>query len=224
LNFSRATELVHNTAMLRLLFCGLALLVASLSWAQNESSGRATYSWVDEKGMTHYGDSVPPQYAKTERLVRNRQGVAVARLEAEKTIAQIAEERRQRELVEQEQQRDRFLLTTYTSVRDIEQLREARLEQIADQRRSTEGYVDMLANRLEDLQLQAQAFRPYSEAPNARRMPDRLAEELVRTINEMRAQRTMLDTRRVEEEDLRAKFQSDIDRYRTLRSGLAETR
>jgi hypothetical protein len=224
LNFSRATKLVHNTAMLRLLFCGLALLVASLSWAANEGSGRATYSWVDEKGVTHFGDSVPPQYAKTERQVRNRQGVAVARLDAEKTTAQIAEERRQRELIEQEEQRDKFLLTTYTSVRDIEQLRDARLDQIADQRRSTEGYLELLNNRLEDLQMQAQAFRPYNETPSARRMPDRLAEELVRTINEMRAQRTILETRRVEEENLRAKFQSDIDRYRRLRSGSAEPR
>jgi hypothetical protein len=48
-------------------------------------------------------------------------------------------------------------------------------------------------------------------------MPDQLAEDLVRTINEMRRQETSIRERMTEEAALRAKFQSDIDRFRTLR-------
>jgi hypothetical protein len=49
-------------------------------------------------------------------------------------------------------------------------------------------------------------------------MPDKLAEDLVRTLNEVRRQRQALDDRRDEETALRARFQSDIDRFRLLRS------
>jgi hypothetical protein len=55
-------------------------------------------------------------------------------------------------------------------------------------------------------------------------MPDQLAEELVRTINEVRRQRTGLEERRAEETALRSQFQTDIDRFRQIRSGSAEPR
>ena len=42
-------------------------------------------------------------------------------------------------------------------------------------------------------------FKPYSSEPDARRMPDDLAEELVHTLNESRTQRNALDAKRHEE-------------------------
>ncbi len=211
--------------MSRLLFSAVFMFAALAAGAADRAGDkRVLYSWVDEKGITQYGDAVPPQYAKTERVVRNSQGIAVGRLEAQKTPEQLAAAQRQSELNASVEQRDRFLLTTYTSTRDIEALRDTRLEQIADQRRSTEEFVELLAARLDALQDEALAYRPYNPSNNARRMPDRLAEDLVRTLNEMRTQRSMLASRQQEEEQLRAQFQSDIDRYRELRGGSARPR
>jgi len=48
-------------------------------------------------------------------------------------------------------------------------------------------------------------------------MPDDLAEDLMRTINEMRSQRTALAAKDAEENALRSQFQADIDRFRELR-------
>ena len=59
-------------------------------------------------------------------------------------------------------------------------------------------------------------FKPYSSEPNARRMPDELAEELVRTSNEARNQRNALDAKRAEEADIRVQFEADIQRFREL--------
>ena len=59
-------------------------------------------------------------------------------------------------------------------------------------------------------------FKPYSSEPNARRMPDELAEELVRTANEARNQRNALDAKRAEEADIRVQFEADIQRFREL--------
>jgi hypothetical protein len=59
-------------------------------------------------------------------------------------------------------------------------------------------------------------FRPYSAKAAARPMPDDLAEDLVRTLNEMKTQTGALARESDEETQLRAQFQADIDRYREL--------
>ena len=72
-------------------------------------------------------------------------------------------------------QHDSFLVTTYTSVKDIEALRDVRLDQLKGQRLAAEQYVDNLHSRLTALQTRAMLFKPYSSRPEARRMPDDLA-------------------------------------------------
>ena len=71
-------------------------------------------------------------------------------------------------------------------------------------------------SRLAALRTRANNFRPYSASPTARRLPDALAEEIIQTLNEARSQREILAARQKEQKELRATFQSDIDRYRAL--------
>jgi hypothetical protein len=47
-------------------------------------------------------------------------------------------------------------------------------------------------------------------------MPDDLAENLVRTVNELHVQSSSLTAKSAEEAALRLQFQSDIERYREL--------
>jgi hypothetical protein len=183
---------------------------------KDSSAGKSTYKWVDERGVTHYGDRVPPEYAKRERAVLNRQGVEVRRLHAEMTPEQrAAEEVRQRALADRKQ-RDQFLLTTYTSVGDIEALRDQRVGEIASQRQAAEQYASTLNERLVGLQARAQLFAPYSTAGSARPMPDDLTEDLVRTLNELRTQRNVILSKEAEHDAVHAEFQADIERYREL--------
>ena len=208
---------------MRRLLIAVAVLVCPLAQAEGTHSAGA-YKWVDEKGMTHYGDRIPPEYAKRERAVLNSQGVEVRRMEAQRTPEQVAEDQRKAQLQQQQHQHDTFLLTTYQSARDIEQLRDARLQQLGDQRRSTEAYIESLNGRLSVLQTRASAFRPYSTNPNARQMPDDMAEDLVRTMNEVRVQRSGLAQKRKEEDAMRALFDADVARYKLLKLPVASTR
>jgi hypothetical protein len=206
---------------------GIALMLTGIAQAQNSSksgSGSVTYRWVDEKGVVHYGDSVPPQYAQQERTILNKEGVPVGRLAAPKTAAELATEEQERQETSRKKQRDTFLLTTYTSVKDIEQLRDARLDQLKGQRLAAEQYIAGLQDRLLALQERALRFKPYNQADTARRMPDDLAEDLVRTLNEVRAQQNVLKNKDTEEAALRTQFQLDIDRYNELRTPRTATR
>src|SRR6266481_1945535 len=178
--------------------------------------GGVAYRWVDEHGVVHYGDSIPPQYVEKERAVLNSQGVVISHTEAQKTPEQLAADARTQQELTKRRQHDSFLVTTYTSVKDIEALRDVRLDQLKGQRAAAEQYTESLRTRLATLQTRALSFQPYSSRPDARRMPDDLAENLVRTVNELNAQGHELAVKTQEETTLRAQFQADIERYRAL--------
>jgi hypothetical protein len=210
---------------LRLVAAGYALACVTLTAAAaNDSKGPVVYRWVDEHGVVHYGDRVPPQYAQREASVLNSQGVEVGRLSAEKTSEQLDAANHEQEELRKQRQHDDFLLATYTSVADIEQLRDERLQQLKGQRVSAEQYLAGLHERLLALQARAMLFKPYSAADQAQRMPDDLAEQLVRTLNEIRTQRTALAAKDRQESAVRAQFQADIDRYRELHAASTAAR
>jgi len=181
----------------------------------------AAYKWVDDQGVVHYGDSIPPQYAQKESTLLNKQGVPIGHKEGSKSAAEQAAAADAEQQAARQKQRDGFLLATYTSVKDIEQLRDERLLQIKGQRVASEQYVASLSERLTTLQARAQNFKPYSTRPDAHRMPDDLAEQMVHTLNDIRAQKAALNTSLDEEAKTQAQFQSDIDRYKELRAAQA---
>jgi hypothetical protein len=200
----------------------LGLMLVSAGLASFGASADTTkvgsvYRWVDDQGVVHYGDSVPPQYAEKEQQLLNKQGVEVSRTAAQKSPEQLALEAKQHEEMLKQQQHDNFLVTTYTSVKDIESLRDVRLDQLQGQRVATEQYVDNLHSRLVALQVRAKLFRPYSSRSDAHRLPDDLAEDLVHTINELQAQSNALLAKNEEVSAMKAQFQTDIERYRQLR-------
>ena len=181
-----------------------------------KSTGKTTFRWVDEQGVVHYSDEVPAPAAGKDRTIMNAQGVPVRHLDAQKSQDQLAAEARERNEVIKQKQHDTFLMTTYTSVKDIEALRDSRLEQLNTQRGAGLQYIETLKSRLGSLQTRALAYRPYSANPGARSMPDDLAENLVHTVSEMNTQTSALARETEEEATLRAQFQADIDRYKEL--------
>jgi hypothetical protein len=201
------------------LLLSMALLATSAHAAPAPGSaknGGVAYKWVDEQGVVHYGDNIPPQYAQQDRAVMNSQGVEVSHIAAALTAEQAAAEARKKAEALKQRQHDSFLVTTYTSVADIEALRDVRLDQLQGQRAAAESYVESLRSRLGALQTRALTFQPYSATAGARRMPDDLAENLVRTVSEMRQQAGALAAKGDEEKTLRAQFDADIQRYREL--------
>ncbi len=196
------------------LICGTLLVSSAL--AAPDPKGGIAYKWVDEQGVTHYGDHVPPQYSQQQRSLLNNQGVEVSHVDAALSPEQAAAAARKKAELLRQRQHDSFLVSTYTSVADIEALRDVRLDQLQGQRQATEQYVESLRSRLGALQARALGFAPYNSNADARRMPDDLAENLVRTLNEMRQQTAALTAKGDEEKTLRAQFDADIQRYREL--------
>lgn len=207
----------------QLLILATVLLAAAVHAAQKpahgggqDKTGGQTYKWINEKGEVQYGDAVPAEYAQSERVILNKQGVEVGRVDSRRNAQQAAEQARAQQEAERKRQHDQFLMTTYTSARDIERLRDERLDQIDGQIKAAQAYIETLDGRLTALQERAMRFRPYNEKTDAPRMPDDLVEDLVRTANETRDQRRSLDTRRKDQVDVRAQFDNDIARFKEL--------
>ena len=126
------------------------------------SKGGIAYRWVDEQGVVHYGDNIPPQYAQQDRAVLNRDGLEVGHLEAAKSPEQAAADGAgAKPMHSSSASTTASCVSTYTSVKDIEALRDVRLDQLQGQRAAAEQYVESLRSRLGTLQVRAVSFQPY---------------------------------------------------------------
>src|ERR1700688_3402496 len=185
--------------------CALGLLAFAMV-AAGTDTGRTIYKWVDEHGVTHYGDHIPPEYAAQEQQVINGQGVEISRLEAQKTPEQLAAEDQKKIETKQGRDRDRNLLNTYASVQEIERLRDQRMTLVSDQIKVTSQFLEVLNGKLKKLRAGSLRFKPYSSDPNAPAMPDQFAEDLVRVSNDIRTQEENLAQKRTEETTMRKQF------------------
>jgi hypothetical protein len=192
-------------------------LLASPGFAADTGSGRTVYKWVDERGMTHYGDQIPPEYAAKERRVINSQGIEINRVEAQKTPEQLAAEDQAKIDAQQGRDRDRNLLSTYASVQEIERLRDQRVTLLSDQIKVTSQFLEQLNGRMKKLRANSMLFKPYSGDPKAAAMPDQIAEDLVRVGNDIRTQEQNLLGKRSEETTISKQFESDIGRFKELK-------
>jgi hypothetical protein len=201
----------------RLLIAAASSMLLACATTMAWSQARA-YKWVDKEGVVHYGDMIPPEYAEQARQELNRQGVPVrdyprqlSASEAEAAQKAEAEEKRRK-------QRDTSLLTNYTKVSDIEQLRDERIALIDGQMELARGSLATADQQLNALRTRMSSFKPYSSASNARRLPDQLAEEVVRALSERRSMNAQLEQRARERAEQLAAFNADIARFQELTS------
>jgi hypothetical protein len=201
-----------------------AIAVPSFVGAQQKTQVNKLYRWTDDKGVVHYGDSVPPEYAKNERNVLNNQGIKVGFEEGEITPEKRAELERikaeqEKERVKKEEARrhDKMLLDTYLSVSDIEDLRDRRVELLESQIKVTELYLANLRKRLVSLQEEASNYKPYTTRDGAAQIPENLQLDLSRTSHSINLYEQTLSRTREDEETLRNSFDSDIRRFKELK-------
>jgi len=200
------------------ILCAVILLASpGFAAGPGAANGRTLYKWVDEQGVTHYGDRIPPEYAMQERHVINSQGVEISRLEAQKTPEALAAEDQKKFEAEQSRNRDRNLLNTYASVQEIERLRDQRVTLLTDQIKVTSQFLELLNGKLKKLRVSSMHFKPYNSEPNAAAMPDQIAEDLVRVGNDIRTQEQNLHEKRSEETIMSRQFASDIERFKELK-------
>lgn len=205
--------------MRKLIYIPLLVLMAPLAFGA-PAAKQKVFKWVDDQGVTHYGDSIPAEYRDLPKDIVNEHGVAVDHLEGKKTPEQLEAERVAKQIALEKELRlraDRALLATYLSVEEILMHRDRRVELFQAQARVTELYLRNLDRRLEKLRADAQRFQPYSEDPDAPLIADDLANELRKTKEIIARHQRNLKKFKTDEQQIIARFDGDINRFKMLR-------
>jgi hypothetical protein len=210
-----------NGWSLRVLLPVLMLaLLAGAAVAQSDKQ-KKTYRWVDKNGQVHYGDSVPAEYAEQDRDVLNKQGVSVGREEGTITPEEAAAKAAADKAARDEQKRklrDRVLLQTYQSVKELKVLRDNRLDLVDAQLTIQEQSLSNLRAQRAQIKRQAARYAPINKDEDAAPLPDEVAADLERSASDIVTQEANLVKRREERESIRLNFEADIKRYEELRA------
>jgi hypothetical protein len=145
------------------------------------------YRWVDENGVVHFGDAIPPAYSKERHEILDGRGTRT-------TVHDDVAKAPQRDA------RDRALLASYGSVGEIEAIRDRRLSYLDAQNA-------VAADRLDALRLRRDELGDNPGAVN----------ELATVEQRIEEYDTEIARRNVEIERIRAEFDADIRRFRELR-------
>ncbi len=185
----------------------------------------AFYRWVDEQGVVHYSDQLPPEYTRRRHELLDENGRKLKEIEAAKTRQQLLEERRRAAREAEERRRreaqeayDRALLATFSSVEEMDKLRDERLAILDMALHRARAMADKVRGRLNAARQRRErlkaAGRPISEQLRAN------IAELERQLRDYRDQIARNEQRRKE---LLAKSARDRARYLELTAQQKQT-
>ncbi len=181
---------------------------------------RAAYTWVDNEGIRHYGDSIPPEYADLPKDVINEHGVTIGHIRGVKTAEEIEAERIDAEATLQKElqiRADGALLLTYQTVAEIEMHRDRKVKLYQAQSRVTELYLRNLDRRYQQLREESKRYRPYSSDPSAPMIQPRLVKEMKDTESRIGRHKENLQKYQQDERNMIDQFNGDIYRFKSLK-------
>jgi hypothetical protein len=190
---------------------GIALVLTGASEAR-----AAVYKWVDEKGVVHYTDKMPPEAVDKASTELNKQGVPVKKTdkaltpEQRQALEQEAERKREAARAQEEiARRDRALVSSYTSEAEIDLARNRSLQTINNVILSAQAFSDQLNKRKVDVE----ARKAESEGKPLAAVLDR---ELESIDLELARQADVIAQKRRETATITAKYDADKQRWREL--------
>ena len=179
----------------------------------------ATYKWVDEKGVTHYTDKMPPEAVNKSNVELNREGIPVKKtapaVTPEQVKAREAEAERARQGAQQEQaqaRKDRALLDSYTTEADIDLARNRSLTIIENTLQSAEASRVRLVKRRDELLASKQSLAGKPVPPNLER-------DLATAETDLARQDDFIARKKQEQVAVAARYDSDKLRWQALKSG-----
>ncbi|HQR60101.1 MAG TPA: DUF4124 domain-containing protein [Methylophilaceae bacterium] len=180
-----------------------------------QKSGRIV-KWVDEKGVTHYGDSLPPEQTSKSSVVLDEKGTVVKKNDAtlppeERERLRLEKEKQERLAVEQER-RDRIVLNAYSTEEDIDLAaeRSVRLE---------ESTIQALEVSLSSAQKKLEENNKFAAGLQARKkpLPADLTSDIESSKKDVSRIEGQLAQKRKEIATIREHYAEDKRRFRELK-------
>ena len=176
------------------------------------------YKWVDDDGQIHFGDRIPTEYLAKEHEELNEQGVTTRYRAAMKTAVEKAEDRRLEEeqkkvalIAKKKKQRDRVLLDTYTTERDLILARDSRLDAVGSQIQLAGSIVSDSHKKIDSMEKQIIQIKESN-----RDVPADLYEKFDREQRQVVVQTQVLENHKIRRHEISEQFNGYIKRFRVL--------
>jgi len=185
---------------------------------QSVWSAGFSYRYRDDAGITHIGYSIPPQFVENGYEMLNEQGRVVEVVLPKKVLdersKELLREAEIRHQTEMQRSKDEALLRFYSSIEDVERVRERKLLEFDNfmdiQKANILSYKKKVAN------LQAQAAE--LERTN-RAIPKEILDTLKTLEEKISDAEQAIELKKKEKEQVRQAFEQDIKRLGYLLFG-----
>lgn len=176
-----------------------------------------SFRCTDKDGKKYYSSAIPRQCIGQPVEELNRQGMVVRRIDPEgmekQRAAKEAAEAKQREQLAMQREaarRNRALLATYTSTKDIEQARQRALAANQKQADEVELRIAQIRKRQAGYDKELELYKGKGEPPA------KLAEDVRHAQTDLKYQEELLAARRKDAEQINARYDEDRKRYAEL--------
>jgi len=182
------------------------------------AAGAATYKWVDDQGVVHYSDKVPPEAVTKGATVLDRQGRPVKKIDPAPTPEQLKakaateeEQRAQARAQEDQARKDRALMQSYTTEAEIDVAKNRALTTLDAQIKSAQAYTADLMRRQQDLKKRKASF---GDKP----VPVDLERDLNNVDIELSRETALIKERTDEVAAMTAKYDADKKRWQEIKA------
>jgi hypothetical protein len=191
----------------------------------------AAFRCVDEKGITHIGDTPPPACANVPMFEISRSGTVLRKIDPTPTAEQVkvreaeAAKRKEEEKIAAEQRRkDMALLNTYATEKEFETARDRNVEPVQGRIKSAQERIAAVEKREKELADEMEFYKAGKSKTAAkkdaavREVPIQLATDYERTQTEKAALAKGIVSYEKEIVEIRAKFEEDRKRWLALKA------
>jgi Domain of unknown function (DUF4124) len=209
------------------LFLGICLMLA-----HGLASAQTIKKCVDEKGVTHYGDPLPPQCAKSEVKEISTQGTVKKTMDRPLTPEEIkareeeverSKDARRKE--EDQLRRDRALLATYGSEKEFDVSRDKAMDVVKTRQKTSENRLKELADQKKKLEAEMEFYNSgKSKTGKGKDAPSTLTQAIARNNKDIETVKDSIAKMEDEKKNIASTFEADKQRWKDLKSGKAVLR
>ena len=197
----------------------VAVLITGILSLSAVSVSAETYRWKDKDGKVHYGVTIPAEYAEQPYDILNNAGIVIEHVEDTSIPQAVIEERKilaRQPLISEEERRiqsDKLLVVQYESEEDIINALDLEIAQLGyDLRLINQSYESTGTSIRNQIRQAADQQRAGQEISADHQ------KEIASLYKRRARDERRLSAMKYREENVRTRFQKDLDRYRALTS------
>lgn len=199
------------------------IMMAALMIGPLAAQAQMTYRCTSADGKRYYGSTIPMQCVGHPVEQLNAQGLVIRRIdpegeqkEREAKAAAAAKAKEEEAATREENRRNRALLATYTSERDIDDARSRALQDNHSAIQQVETKIDALKKRRAGYDKELEF---YQDKKGTSKPPAKLLEDIDSVEGDIKVQQGLLAAKKKDVDSINAKYDLDKKRYIQLTRG-----